>query len=900
MFKKIKPYLFALLVLTSLNACIHLEVLDVRNKSEELYKEGRTTEIIPLVETTMAKVKEELGADHYYIGEAYHYLAILYAYTINNFELADTYFKRALEIRTKNNGLEHRDTIETINMMGFLYQVTGKLELAESQFKKALALRIKVLGADHPDTADSETYLAGLYLRLGRYGKAEKLALHASKYEQEEVSIRHPTPGEAFALLGSIYSAMGDNKESEEYYKKSLALKRKELGADHSEVSHSLSALGHIYMNRGDQDKAIKYFNNALRIREKAFGHIHGFTGDTIIALGNSYLMKGDKILASKYLTEGLDVYKKSMGEDNYRVLYAKKNLAYLYLFQQDFEKAKQLCESILISPQTQALKSLSWSTKILYSIIQNKLGNTDIAIFFGKNAVNELQTMRSDITTLDNKLQKGFVRERAYAYRTLATTLIETGRLAEAQQVLTMLKEDEHFSYVRRSKQFDDVKKTRVNYNATEEPWQQRYQEINTQIAQTGKNLERLRNKKRTGLTPEEQTQLKLARKDLKVVKKVFNQFLDELTAEIKKNSPTRAAEIGKKNLSSLKAMQGTLRELGKGVVLVHYLITDETLYIILTTPNVQIVRRKNIKSSQLNKEINTLRRALQSPDSEPKKPAYLMYQTLFAPIAKDLSQAGAKTIMTSLDGALRYIPLSTLYDGEKYLAEKYSFTVFTAAAQTKLTSKPNANWRVAGLGVVKEIGGFISLPSVKSELNNLIKTDDNDKKGVLPGTIHLDESFTKEALIDALDSNFPILHIASHFVFNTGAEKNSFLLLGDGTQLSLAEISEEDFDFNSIDMLTLSACETAVGSVGANGNEIEGFGWLAQRQGAKSVLATLWPVADISTGIFMQNMYEIKQKKKLSKAVAVQQAQLIFLHSPQFSHPFFWGPFILMGNWL
>ncbi len=886
--------------LTFLTSCIHLEVLETRNKAEELYKEGKTTEIIPLVKATMKKVEQELGPEHYYIGEAYHYLAILHAYTMNDFEIAESHFKKALEIRSKTQGPEHRDTIETINLMGFLYQVTGRLELAEFHFKKALALRRKVLGEDHPDTADSEIYLAGLYMRLGRYAEPEKLGLHASLYEQEEVSARHPTPGEALALLGALYSMMGDNREAEKYYLKSLALKRRELGADHSEVSHSLNALGSIAFAESRLDQAVDYFSQALAIREKAFGHHHGYTGDTLIALSNAYLLKGDKNNGYQYLNKGLEAYRKSMGEDNYRYLYALQTLAYAYMERRNFAKATDILQSILASPQTQALPSLNWTTQILYSISQHRLKNVEAAILFGKNAVNELQKTRSNITALDASLQKGFVRERAFAYRSLAAILIESGRLAEAQQVMTMLKEEEHFSYVRRASRFEDIKKTRMNYSAKEEPWHKRYQEINTRLAKTGKELERLRGKKKSGLNPKEQAQLKQVRKDLKIAKKAFKQFLQELTVAIQKTTPTRAAEIGEKNLSSLKAMQGTLRELGKGVVLIHYLITDEVLYTILTTPNIQIVRRNNIKPGLLNQQISDLREVLQSPESNPKKPAQQMYETLFAPIAKDLAQVGAKTLMISLDGALRYVPMAALYDGKRYLAEKYSFTVFTAAAQTKLLSKSQPDWSIAGLGVVKESEGFESLPSVQAELNQLVKTGNDDKDGVLPGIIHLDEAFTKDALVDALDTGYPILHIASHFVFQPGTEKDSFLLLGNGAQLSLAEISEEDYDFNSVDMLTLSACETAIGSPGADGKEIEGFGWLAQRQGAKSVLATLWPVADVSTGLFMQRLYEIKQKKRLSKASALQKAQLEFLRSPEYAHPFFWAPFILMGNWL
>ena len=179
----------------------------------------------------------------------------------------------------------------------------------------------------------------------------------------------------------------------------------------------------------------------------------------------------------------------------------------------------------------------------------------------------------------------------------------------------------------------------------------------------------------------------------------------------------------------------------------------------------------------------------------------------------------------------------------------------------------------------------------------------------GVLPGEAHFDFDFTASQLRDALDKSYPVLHIASHFVFKPGSESNSFLLLGDGKQLTLRDLKDDDFRFREVDLITLSACETAVGGGNdANGLEIEGFGALAQKQGAKSVIATLWSVADKSTGILMQNLYRIREQTKgMTKVESLREAQLGFINGsvkspPEYSytHPFFWAPFILMGNWL
>jgi CHAT domain-containing protein len=155
---------------------------------------------------------------------------------------------------------------------------------------------------------------------------------------------------------------------------------------------------------------------------------------------------------------------------------------------------------------------------------------------------------------------------------------------------------------------------------------------------------------------------------------------------------------------------------------------------------------------------------------------------------------------------------------------------------------------------------------------------------------------------------------------------------LLGDGKHLTLSEIKTK-LNFNSVELLTLSACETALGddSTSHHGVEVEGLGAIAQQAGAKAVLATLWPVADASTAALMRALYQAHKVDHLDKADALRQAQLALLRgsaavevssnaqrgltrmngaaaagnfkadpNAPYAHPFYWAPFILMGNWL
>jgi CHAT domain-containing protein len=335
--------------------------------------------------------------------------------------------------------------------------------------------------------------------------------------------------------------------------------------------------------------------------------------------------------------------------------------------------------------------------------------------------------------------------------------------------------------------------------------------------------------------------------------------------------------------------------------------------------------------------------REVLQNPKLDPRPLAQELYRILLGPVARDLAKAKAQTVMWSLDGVLRYVPVSALNDGKQYLVEQYRNVVFTPASQARLKDTPSRQWNALGLGVTKAHGDRIpALPGVAEEMHGIIREAGLEsgvgaQSGVLPGTIKLDEAFTQEAMLAGLRQRPRVVHVASHFQFSPGNETSSALLLGDGTFLSLAQIKSLPNVFGGVELLTLSACNTATGGSGANGKEVEGFGVLAQRQGAKAVVASLWPVADRSTKELMQSFYRLRESTTATtKAEALRQAQLRLLRgettlesataktatdrtivheeekpgagnkSPfkpdakkPYAHPYFWAPFILIGNW-
>jgi CHAT domain-containing protein len=177
------------------------------------------------------------------------------------------------------------------------------------------------------------------------------------------------------------------------------------------------------------------------------------------------------------------------------------------------------------------------------------------------------------------------------------------------------------------------------------------------------------------------------------------------------------------------------------------------------------------------------------------------------------------------------------------------------------------------AGLGVAREVPGYRRLIAVADELNSIARSE-GANAGVYPGTLRLDEALTEEPFAEVLDGHQAV-HVASHFKFVAWQEWGSYLLLGDGARLTVERLRDWRFDFAGIELMTLSACETSMGAGRANGREFEGFGALVQQRGAQAVIASLWPVADASTPLFMRHFYRAR-REGFSKAAALQKAQL------------------------
>ena len=877
---------------------------DLNNLGELYYVMGQYDKAKPLHEHALSIYEEVYGPKVIEVATVVSNLALLYQ-AVGDYDKAKPLYERALTIHEEICKGEHPNVAKSLSNLGEYYYVQGKYDKAKPLFERALGIDKKAYGYEHPDVAQDLSNLAALYFAQGKYDRAKllyerALAIYDAVYEGE-----HPDEGKTLNNIAELYRTLGNYDEAKSLYERALTICEKIYGFNHPSVAILLNNLAELYCDLGEYDQAESLYERALSIYKKVYSLKHPHVATAFNNLAGIYYVSNKYDKAKPLYEHALEIDEDFFGQYHPQVSIRLNNLAELYSAMGDYDRAKPLYERALTIAQMSGQPELLWRIQFNLSYLLAKQGNPRAAILLSKQAVNNIQKLRVGISNMQKELQKSFLQSKWHVYKFLVDLLIDLGRIPEAQQVMSMQKEEALFDFLCRDANTKDVRTTFATYNDEEQYWVEPYQKINVSLASLGREFAELKQKRKFRLTDEEKKRHQQIDNELKILQKELHNYLTELIDELRGIKEQEKV----KELRMLVQKKQLLRELGNGAVAINYYITNDKLHIILTTPEIIQARFFDILSKELNRKIMDFRVTLQNPQHSPLFQAQELYRIILAPVAEDLRQAEAKTLMLSLDGALNYLPIGALHDGEHYVAELYPLSIYNTESKLVIKDKPTKGWRVGGLGLSKAVLNLDPLPNVPSELEGIVRHGPLDPDGVLPGVIYLDESFTQEAIESVLQEEYPVMHIASHFELIPGTIQNSSLVLGNGMTLSLAKMREYGYDFGRVEMLTLSACNTAViGTVG-NGSEVESFGSLAQMQGAKGVLATLWPVIDQSTGIFMQNFYRIRDEKpSMTKVEALRQAQLLFIYgggdnpdpNAPYAHPYYWSPFILMGNWL
>ena len=340
--------------------------------------------------------------------------------------------------------------------------------------------------------------------------------------------------------------------------------------------------------------------------------------------------------------------------------------------------------------------------------------------------------------------------------------------------------------------------------------------------------------------------------------------------------------------------------REVDPTAAVIYPIILDDRIEVILSSYK-QPLRHysKSLpKEQNIADLLDTLRENLQKPNRA--GPGFLklsqqVYSWLIEPLEAELEKSGVQTLVFVLDGPLRNIPMAALHDGQHYLIEKYAVALSPSLQLLEPKPLSGGQLEVLAAGISQNIPGFSApaLPEVKDELDRISQ--------VTKSKVLRNQEFTSRALENQINSRpFSVVHLATHGQFSSNPDQ-TYIRAWDNrlnvNQLNTLLRTREQSRPDAIELLVLSACETAKGDKRA----ALGLAGVAVRAGARSTLATLWQVNDNSTAELMAKFYKTLSNpsdSKVTKAKALQSAQLNLLR--RYTAPFYWAPYVLVGNWL
>ncbi|WP_309721872.1 CHAT domain-containing protein [Armatimonas sp.] len=804
---------------------------------------------------------------------------------------------------------------------GSFYNSIGDKNKALDFFKKSLSIQKEIgdkggelittnnIGVLHESIGDNAK-------ALDFYNKALLLLTQTETKRERAVLLSN---------IGKCHYNLGNKEKSIEFYNKALLIQRQI--ENKSDEATTLNNISTVYRDLGENEKALEALNQALHIFTQK--GLKNREATTLNNIGAIYSALGNKEKSLESHKKALLIHQSIHNKEG--EAYSLFNIGDSYSKQGDKTKALELYNQALsLQRQVGDKRGEAITLKNLMMLWNNKAfqkQSLGMAVLYGKQAINLYQFMRNEIKSLDKSLQDSYTKSVSVTYRQLADLLIEQGRLAEAQQVLGLLKDQELSEFVQRDAKVSG-EAAGVALTPKEAEMNKRYQEISEKLTKLGARQAALSAKRQR--TAEEEREREQLGEDLQVATITFQNYLVGLEAEFARVPLAQQQLVAVKDAQTLsRTLSDLTKDTKQSTLAIYTLVGEEKLSFIVVTGNVQVAREYPITAVALNKLVAQFRTALEDPRLDPRPLGKKLYDILIAPIENDLKGADATRVYWSLDGTLRYLPLAALSpDGIHYLIEREEFhSLFSPRVKERLVPFFKDPWYALGLGVSKgaTIDGvsFSPLPAAATEVQEITKA--------LEGKALLDEAFTKSAMLKALDGSFPVVHIASHFQFQPGNETRSYLLLGNGATLPLTELRQlPNTYFNGVELLTLSACNTAMGGGDSAGAEVESFALLMQLKGAGAVMASLWPVSDSSTQQLMQAFYATrKASPTLSKSECLRQAQLGLLKGtikpevttrgpvaatggkapatvPAFvpdpgapcAHPYYWAPFILIGN--
>ncbi|MEP1033488.1 CHAT domain-containing tetratricopeptide repeat protein [Ekhidna sp.] len=850
-------------------------------------------------------------------------------------------FKDAMinQVKSKNSrekiDKDHPDLIYNYFNLGVIHNKAGQYDSALFYKEKALEIDLRDFGDQHVYVAEDYANLAATHLRQGNYEKS-------FEYTQRSLDVRkalygpvHISVGNSLNNMATTHSKMGDLENAIAVKVEALEI-FKELLGDHAYTADALQDLASYHFEKEEVSHAFEYLTQALKMGERIYDSTTVNAANQFKVAATLYTEANDLKKAEELVLSALKIYLAEFDSTNLHVAQCFDILASIRLKEKKYKEALNLYHQSILA------NHLSFTNQDMYSCPPDAAAASGLQLIhtvFEKAKVLELlYEDTKDLVYLEHiEMHLNACSQMIGEVRKYITG--ENDKLilsADARNVYVMgveimmkLAEIHGGDYLDKAYQFCQKSKAAVMQEAFSETKAKEFSGIPIALLEQENTLKGNIALKKHDLSliqqrvPKDDPQVVSLRKELLAAQREYESYIDS---------------IGKSNPSyhnlKYEASQVTIGELQdqyltKNSAIIEYFLTENQIHIFyLSQENFKVATSAR---SGLDRNIRGLRNAVifKARDLESK---FLdrLYEQLWKPVQSMIDEENIEEVLVVTDGILGYMPFEILKSsGEKskYLIEYYSMKY---ASSTSLMFSQFQSEKKYG---DRDYVAFAPVFSDESETNFLVNTTErfyqpsegksqnfvrDGKITPIPGTrdeveqiqvLHQKRNlFAKSFLFkDAREENlkdpdlgrYKYIHLATHGFVNDETPELSGLVLSqiaDSEQDGILYVGEiYNLSWNA-DLVSLSACETGLGKV-VKGEGIIGLTRAFMYAGAENVLVSLWKVSDASTSQLMIDFYN-QLLTNSSKSEALRRAKLNLIKSKQYSAPYYWAPFVLIGN--
>ena len=782
-----------------------------------------------------------------------------------------------------------------------IYKNQGDLKRASEEYQRVAAIFREV--GNKAGEAIAYLNLGSVQHVVGNYGKSLESTGFSLKIAREIED--QGLEANALSNIALLELEIGNHDAAHDYAQQSLKLSE-QLG-EKELIASDLVLLGKIAFTRGEGRTALKYLKQATELDRETGNKksLHSRLSD----LGDLYASTGD-------LKEALQSYEEAAGiqeslgfKDDLGLMLTK--IGAIHHRNGNLARAEQVTTQGVALLRESLSPQFLWQALYNQGLISAQLGRRDQSVEQMKEAIHTLEEIREGVVLPEQKLT--YFEQRLDIYEDLILQLVETNQ-------------SEAFEYVQRSKTrsfLDLLSESKIDPHANLDPDLYRLKrKLIAQLVKIDTDAKEQQEKDQPDKTLLAQLQQRRTKTD---------QEYQKLMLQIRNQNP-RLAEIQAPQLLTLTDAQTLLDE--QSVLLDYFVGKKQSLLFAITKDRFRVFQLP--QAGKLSQEVQQLLQAIQKPDPsfETTEGAHGQYVTLASNLYNAVLKPAEtmwkskKRVTLATDGPLNYLPFEVLltsgaapkeinFDTLPYFGLGHevnyvpSISSLAAIMRDQQPSQTVAQKEllavadpVQGRSPTKPAAGdkilrdwsssLMELPHARSEVERISKLYPKDQTTTLIG----DDA--NEAKIKTLPLvEFRTLHFASHGLIDEDRPHFSSIYLNPGTAeedgyLTMREVF--DLKLNS-DLVVLSACKTGLGR-NVRGEGVMGLARAFFYAGTSSVLVSLWSVDDRSTAEFMTAFYSARRLQNTNKSAALKIARTTMIQQKTYSHPYYWSPFILIGN--